>query len=297
MMATPNRRTRKRGRRACPLPSAVLALVGALVNHSLLAKDDESPNPGPARFTMLDTIRAFAHERLTASGEAEDAAARHAAWFLALAERAEPELQGPAQRAWLDRLDAEIDNLRAALAWMFARGDALAALSLTGATGMFWLKQGRYAEGRTWVARALAADDHTGRDAANRQTAVHAKALPTAGSLAFVQGDFAAAMASHEAAPRTASPVWSSRSRPPPARRPARSAAPPLQGICPGFGTGCRCCPKSGADIGCSFRNKPQQCSPNGFYCLLNNNDPGDEDCECGGELICGGGPGNTESG
>jgi hypothetical protein len=64
----------------------------------------------------------------------------------------------------------------------------------------------------------------------------------------------------------------------------------PLKGSCPGFGTGYRCCPQTGATVGCSFRNKPQQCPPNGFFCLLGTNAPCSEDCQCGGELICDGG-------
>ena len=89
--------------------------VTSLVDQSLLR-----PVDGPAdepRYLMLETVREYARERLEASGEADDIRRRHAAWFLALAETAEPELVGPAQERWLDRLEDEHPNLRAALAW------------------------------------------------------------------------------------------------------------------------------------------------------------------------------------
>ena len=77
---------------------------------------------GAVRFGMLETVREYALERLAASGEEDAARAAHAAYFLALAERAEPHLLLAGQEAWLDRLEAEHDNLRAALAWLAGRG-------------------------------------------------------------------------------------------------------------------------------------------------------------------------------
>src|SRR4029453_4342884 len=87
--------------------------------HALLAKNlvQQLAADGEPRFTMFETIREYALERLTERGEAPATQLAHAVYFLDLAERAEPELGGPDQVAWLDRLDDEQANLRAALAW------------------------------------------------------------------------------------------------------------------------------------------------------------------------------------
>ena len=103
---------------------ATLDGLAALVEQSLLRwAEPSAPGAGEARFSMLETVREYAMEDLAASGE-EDAVRRaHAELFLALAERAEPELTGPAQAVWLDRLEIEHDNLRAALAWSLEAGE------------------------------------------------------------------------------------------------------------------------------------------------------------------------------
>ena len=159
----------------------VLDGVASLIDHSLLRRTEETQ--GQPRFAMLETVREYGLERLGESGEEEATRDAHAAVVLALAERAEPELLGRDQGAWLDRLEAEHDNVRAALAWTLDRGDGEFALRLAGALGRFWRVRGYLAEGAAWLERALAAG-------AEAPAARRAKALTAAGLLARVRGDF-----------------------------------------------------------------------------------------------------------
>jgi tetratricopeptide (TPR) repeat protein len=131
-----------------------LDLLEFLVDQSLLQTsqaDDE------LRFTMLETVREYAAERLEESGEAGDIRQRHARFYLALAEEAESKFFGRESVAWLDRLEAEHDNLRAALAWSIEE-DVEVGLRLAGALGEFWYRRGYRQEGRDWLAEALAVD-------------------------------------------------------------------------------------------------------------------------------------------
>src|SRR5207249_6135319 len=111
----------------------VLDRLAVLVDRSLLrqadAGDPGRPDGGEPRVAMLETLHEYAAERLEASGEAGELRRRHAAYFLVLAETAEPELTGAAQASWLARLEAEHDNLRAALTWALA-ADPAAGLRL-----------------------------------------------------------------------------------------------------------------------------------------------------------------------
>lgn len=113
------------------------------------------------RFVMLETIREFAAERLAVSGEAEAAHARHAAWFLEQAEDAAQHLMGPRQDDSLARLDADHDNMRAALGWAYARGDADMLGRFVGALCWFWALRTHYAEGARWADAALSMNVHT----------------------------------------------------------------------------------------------------------------------------------------
>jgi predicted ATPase len=135
------------------------------------------------RFALLETIRAYALERLTARGESAAARDRHAAYFLALAERAAPELARADQGHWLARLDEEHDNLRAALRHLLDRGDRAGAARMGGALGRFWYLRATFSEGRRWLAAALAGSP-------TLPDAVRATALHWAGVLAWSQGDY-----------------------------------------------------------------------------------------------------------
>jgi non-specific serine/threonine protein kinase len=161
----------------------VLDLLGQLVDKSLVVSDATAE--GPVRYRMLETLRAYARERLAASGGEKWSARRHAEYYLALAERAEPELTGREQQVWLERLEQEHDNLRAMLRWSLEAGDAELGLRLAGASGRFWWARGHLGEGRRWLEGLLAATPSDGTALA----AVRAKALAVAGRLAADQGD------------------------------------------------------------------------------------------------------------
>jgi len=168
-----------------PLSIDVLEGLGALVDQSLVQQREEGVEP---RFGMLQVIREYALERLEASGEAEALRRAHAASALALGERVEPELTGPNAGVWLDLLESEHDNLRAALGWAQKRGEVETGLRLVAAVFRFWMVRGHLREGRTWVERLLALAD-TGAASGG----IRARALRAAGVLALYQGDEAAA--------------------------------------------------------------------------------------------------------
>jgi predicted ATPase len=163
----------------------VLEGVDSLVSKSLL-RQEEGVGEEP-RFIMLETIHEYAREKLEASGEANKVKRAHAEYFLALAEEAEPHLTGPQQLAWLERLEAEHDNLRAAVSWTEASGEVELALCLTGSLWRFWAMRGHLREGRERLESVLSRPEASGR------TAARAKALIGAGSLACLQGEYAVA--------------------------------------------------------------------------------------------------------
>lgn len=132
----------------------VLGLLEALVDKSLV-KTVDGP-AGEQRFTMLETLREYALDRLAARGEDQELQARHARHFVDLGAQAGPELHGPRARAWMDRLEADHDNLRAALEWSLATGNAEAGLRLAGAVWWFWELRGYRREGRAWLEALLA---------------------------------------------------------------------------------------------------------------------------------------------
>jgi predicted ATPase/DNA-binding XRE family transcriptional regulator len=157
----------------------VLDLVTALVDQSLVQVERGGEE---ARYRLLETLRQYGRERLAAGGEAATFSARHACYYLALAEAAEPALNGPEQAAWLDRLEAERDNIRAALAWYLDAAEgtpggdapaAEAAVRLAGAIERFWFLRAKQ-EGLAWLERALACGK--GAPAGPRAKALHAAA-------------------------------------------------------------------------------------------------------------------------
>jgi predicted ATPase len=154
--------------------------VSSLLDKSLL-RQEEGPN-GEPRFVMLETVHEFAREKLGQSAEAEEIKRAHAQYFLTLAEEAYPELKGANQLQWLERLEAEHDNMRAALSWALERKEAEVALRLGGALWWFWWMRGYYSEGRRWLEEALAME---GRGSPE----VRAMALAGVGELASEQGD------------------------------------------------------------------------------------------------------------
>src|SRR5207302_1650733 len=105
----------------------ILDLLGHLVDKSLVLAEARGDD---VRYRLLETVRQYARDRLLETGEAAAVRARHLAYFLDLAEQAEPALRGPEQVAWLERLDAEHGNLRAALDWSLAEADAAVGLRL-----------------------------------------------------------------------------------------------------------------------------------------------------------------------
>ncbi|MGH2532324.1 MAG: tetratricopeptide repeat protein [Thermomicrobiales bacterium] len=162
----------------------VLAGIETLVDASLLRPEDQAD--GEVRLAMLETVREYARERLAASGEENLTRRRHAAYFLALAEEAAPGLQGLQQRAWLARLEADHDNLRAALAWFERAGEVALGLRLANALSQFWTIHGHLSEGLDWVERAI---DRTRGDAT--LAGLRANALIDAAWLAFHRGAYA----------------------------------------------------------------------------------------------------------
>ncbi len=163
----------------------VLDGVASLLDKSLLQQtEQEGEEP---RLSMLETVREYGLETLTENGDLEAVRRAHALYYLALAEQAEPELQGPQQVAWLERLEREHDNLRAAMQWSSERGEVgqnmEMALRLGGALRQFWRIRGHFSEGRTFLERALAGSGGVAGPA-------RAKALLAAADVALNQGDF-----------------------------------------------------------------------------------------------------------
>jgi predicted ATPase/DNA-binding CsgD family transcriptional regulator len=165
----------------------VLDAVASLIDKSLLQQiEQEGEEP---RLLMLETIREYGLEALAVNGEMEDGRRAHATYYLALAEEAEPELEGPQQVTWLERLEQEHDNLRAAFMWLLEPGVGgqiehrrELALRLGGVLRAFWITRAYLSEGRTLLERALAAS-------AGTVTAGRAKALVAAAELACAQED------------------------------------------------------------------------------------------------------------
>jgi predicted ATPase/DNA-binding SARP family transcriptional activator/DNA-binding CsgD family transcriptional regulator/Tfp pilus assembly protein PilF len=158
----------------------VLELLSGLVNKSLVvveAGEDRVP-----RFRMLEPVRQYSQERRQDSGTAERVRERHARYFLALAQEAEPELDGADQTLWMDRLGTDHDNLRATLSWAFEGGEVELGLRLAGALRLFWVARSDYSEGRRWCEEGLKRGD-------SAPQSVRANALVGAGFFMATLGD------------------------------------------------------------------------------------------------------------
>jgi predicted ATPase/DNA-binding SARP family transcriptional activator len=165
---------------------ASLAILAALVDKSLLQWDPAG------RYKMHEMVRQYTKEKLEASGEKATTQGKHLAFFLDWAEMAKARLEGVELPKWLEQLEAEMDNLRAALQWVLQHGEAESGLRLAGALWWFWYTRGYLNEGREWLTMALAQQEEA------EQSKARAKALQGAGVLAWNQGDYPAARRLHE---------------------------------------------------------------------------------------------------
>jgi non-specific serine/threonine protein kinase len=156
----------------------VLDLLPRLVDKSLVEVEERE---GAARYRLLESVRQYARAQLRAVGEEATTSVCHRDWCLALAEQAAPALHGPDVGRWLARLEAEHDNLRAALEWSLTESEgAEAGLRLAGSLGWFWATRRYYSEGRGWLERLL--------DRTPGTTRWRVQALLATGRLAFEQG-------------------------------------------------------------------------------------------------------------
>ena len=167
-------------------PEEELDLLGSLVEQSLVVvQPPKNEGGGGVRYGMLEPVRQYALELLEKSGEAETIRRLHAAFFLELAERAQPELRGPDELEWSERLESEKDNFRAAISWALGPiGDAHTAARLCWALQGYLWTRGYYREGRQWAEATLEYE---------LPDTLRARALHLAGTTAFRLGDYSAA--------------------------------------------------------------------------------------------------------
>jgi predicted ATPase/DNA-binding CsgD family transcriptional regulator len=159
----------------------VLELLSHLVDKSMVLVAEQG---GEARYRLPETVRQYGWEKLSESGEERQFRKRHAGYYLALAEEAEPELKGEGQVAWLERLEREHDNLRMAMRWLLGRGESEKAARLGWALWLFWGIRAHFAEGRRSMQQALSVEG-----SAAMPESARAKALYVEGMMANYQGD------------------------------------------------------------------------------------------------------------
>ena len=171
----------------------VLEILGRLVEQSLVVAQPDQEG-SRVRYGMLEPVRQYAREKLEESGEAEETKRRHYAHYLAFAEEADlayglltgARLTGAEGEAWMDRLEREHDNLRAALSWAKERGDIEPGLRLAGTLSWFWWMRGYFGEGSNWTEDFL---EKAARGDPSALDGARAKALLGAGMLTFAHGD------------------------------------------------------------------------------------------------------------
>ena len=164
----------------------VLGALKGLVDKSLVITLEQ---PTSVRYRMLETVREYAHELLVKEGEEGQSQKRHRNWFLQFAQDAARELKGPRQTEWLDRLEAEHDNIRKILRFSVDDVDSEVGLQLCAALGRFWYKHCHFAEGIGHFSVALK------RGSCDNRTPARAEALAGLSALVFAQGDYKMARA------------------------------------------------------------------------------------------------------
>jgi predicted ATPase/DNA-binding CsgD family transcriptional regulator len=164
-------------------PEDVFKLVSRLVDKSLVVAAEQGGDE--ARYRLLEPVRQYAWEKLAEAGELAEIRRRHAGFFLKMAEAAELVIMGPGQDAWVNQLEQEHDNLRAALGWLREEREAEQGLKLAGALGRFWWFRGYFSEGRTRIEEFLEL-----AGAASQRTAAQAKALHVLGVLIYRSADY-----------------------------------------------------------------------------------------------------------
>ena len=168
----------------------VLDLLARLVDKSLVIVEAQSG--GEARYRMLETMRQYAFERLLESGEGDAVRERHLEFYLQWAEAAEPQLAGDSRGTWLDRIESDHDNFRAALEWSSDESRVGSGLRLASALYGFWRFRGYWSEGYQRLLRVLKTKG------AERRTLARARALSAAGRAADNLGHFEEARAFFE---------------------------------------------------------------------------------------------------
>jgi non-specific serine/threonine protein kinase len=173
-------------------PLDILELLSNLIDKSLVTVREMD---GEMRYRMLEPIREYAREKLAGDAyESRAVAARHLEFFMQLAERAEPELTGPLQGSWLKRLEAEHDNLRAALSWSEPGPEYdEQRLRLAGAVWRFWDARGSFVQGQLLLERALEAGEAAG-------IAARAKGYEGLGAMAWLRGEYMQSIELHRQA-------------------------------------------------------------------------------------------------
>jgi tetratricopeptide (TPR) repeat protein len=166
----------------------VLDLLTQLINKSLVIPDQESDTE--TRYRLLETIRQYARTKLFQAGGGDQVRERHLAYFLKLAQQAEPELRGPNQTPWLNRLEKEVDNIRAALEWALEVNVA-AGLQIASALLWFWHIRSRKSEGIDWLQRALAREvsEPGNAELSASEALMRGRALNAVGSLLVMHGN------------------------------------------------------------------------------------------------------------
>jgi len=167
----------------------LIDLLSSLADKSMVVAEQEDAQ---TRFRLLETVRQYARGRLEDTGGSAAVRLRHRDYYLALADEASPKLKGAEQSQWLQRLEEEHENLRAALEWSLVEAGSKGGLRLCGALQRFWWTRGHLTEGRQWCARLL------GKAGAEERTQERAEVLNAAGVLAYHQGDYPAARVLHE---------------------------------------------------------------------------------------------------